>query len=157
MQSSPRLNALSASGVIEQDAPVKAHVQTRIAARPGRVWALLVDAASWPSWYPDIESVEAPTPLAMGSRFTWKSGSTSIHSEVHLFEPEHRLSWTGTAFPARAVHVWMLEPTPGGGTLVTVDESMEGPLLTWLYPSAKLEDADADWLAALKRAAEQKP
>lgn len=157
MRSTARLDALSAAGAIEQDAPVKAHVQVQISAPPARVWGLLVDAAAWPNWYPDIESVEAPASLSMGAHFTWKSGSTSIHSVVHLFEPQRRLSWTGTAFPARAVHVWELEPTPGGGTLVTVDESMEGPLLNWLYPSAKLADADADWLAALKRAAEQKP
>lgn len=157
MRSTARLDALSAAGAIQQDAPIKAHVQVQISAPPEKVWALLIDAASWPSWYPDIENVETPTSLAIGTRFTWKSGSTSIHSEVHLFEPQHRLSWTGTAFPARAVHVWELEPTPGGGTLVTVNESMEGPLMKWLYPSAKLAEANADWLAALKHAAEQKP
>jgi uncharacterized protein YndB with AHSA1/START domain len=157
MRSTTRLDALSAAGTIQQDAPVKAHVQIQISAPPDRVWALLIDAASWPNWYSDIESVEAPAALATGTRFTWKSGSTTVRSEVHLFEPEHCLSWTGMAFPAKAVHVWELEATPGGGTLVTVNESMEGPLLKWLYPSTKLAEADMDWLAALKHAAEQKP
>jgi len=129
----------------------------QISAPPQKVWALLIDAPSWPIWYPQIEHVETPTSLAIGTRFTWKSGGATIHSEVHLFEPQHRLSWTGTAFPAKAVHVWELESTPSGGTIVTVDESMDGPLMKRLYPSDKLAKADTDWLAALKRAAEQKP
>jgi len=155
--SSRQLQALSAVGAIQQDASVKASVTMQIAAPPAKVWELLIDAPSWPSWCPQIESVKAPGPLAIGTRFIWKSGGMTIHSEVHLLEPDRRLSWTGTASPARAIHVWELKATPDGGTLVTVKESMTGPLMTWLYSSDKLAASETNWLTALKQAAEKKP
>jgi hypothetical protein len=76
---------------------------------------------------------------------------------VQLFEPERRLSWTGTALTAKAVHVWELKPEPGNQTLLTMKESMDGPWMAKIYPSEKLTEADNEWLLALKRAAEQKP
>jgi uncharacterized protein YndB with AHSA1/START domain len=151
------LQALSAVGAIQQDAPVKATVQMQIAVPPTKVWDLLIDAPSWPSWCPPIESVKAPGALTIGTRFTWRSGGTTIHSEVHLLEPDRRLSWTGTAFSARAIHVWELKATPDGGTLVTVKESMNGPLMKLLYSSDKLAASETGWLTALKQAAEKKP
>ena len=155
--SSRQLQALSAVGAIQQDAPVKATVTMQIAAPPAKVWELLIDAPAWPNWCPQIESVHAPGELEMGTQFIWKSGGTAIRSEVHLLEPDRRLSWTGMASPARAIHVWELKATPDGGTLVTVKESMNGPLMTWLYSSDKLAASETLWLTALKQAAEKNP
>ena len=52
--SSRQLQALSAVGAIQQDAPVKARMEMQIAAPPAKVWDLLVDAPNWPSWCPQI-------------------------------------------------------------------------------------------------------
>jgi uncharacterized protein YndB with AHSA1/START domain len=116
------MDALSAAGKTEQNAPVRAEVEIHIAAPPAKVWGLLIDAPAWPTWCPQIQRVETPGELEIGKRFTWKSGGSTIHSEVHLFVPQHRLSWTGTTFPARAVHVWNLEAAADGGTTVGVAE-----------------------------------
>jgi uncharacterized protein YndB with AHSA1/START domain len=112
------LNRLAASGSIHDNAPVTTHLQIQIAAPPAKVWALLVDAPSWPKWQKQIESVTAAGPLRSGTQFSWRTGGNKIHSQVQLFEPEHRLSWTGTALTAKAVHVWELEPEPGNQTLL---------------------------------------
>ena len=152
--SGARLSDLSAKGGIDQGAPVVAHVQVEIASSPGRVWGLLVNAPAWPKWQSGIDSVEAPGVLTMGTRFGWKAGGIEIHSEVHLCEPERRLSWTGTALTATAVHVWELVPEADGRTLVKVSESMDGPLMARLYPSEKLRETDLAWLMDLKREAE---
>jgi uncharacterized protein YndB with AHSA1/START domain len=151
-----QLNQLAAAGAIHETAPVTAHVQILIAAPPAKVWGLLVDAPSWPKWQTSLESVTAPGPLASGIRFTWKTGGTTIHSQVQLFDPERRLSWTGTAMTAKAVHVWELTPQGNAQTLVTVKESMDGPLMAKMFPSEKLAETDNAWLAALKLAAEAK-
>jgi hypothetical protein len=42
-----------------------------------------------------------------------------------------------------------------GGTRVSVVESMDGPLLSWLYPQAKLDAAVTGWLADLKAESER--
>jgi uncharacterized protein YndB with AHSA1/START domain len=151
-----KLNQLSASGSIHQDAPVTAHVSIQIAAPASRVWTLLTDAPSWPSWASQIDSVGSSGPLTNGKTFIWKSGGMTIHSQVHLFDPERRLSWTGTAMSAKAVHVWELTPEPNGATKVTVDESMDGFMMSALYSSEKLVESDKGWLLALKQAAEKK-
>ena len=150
------LNKLAASGSIHKGAPVIAHVQTYIAASPERVWELLIDAPSWSTWASQIESVNSSGPLTNGSSFTWNSGGTTIHSQVQVFEPERRLSWTGRALTATAVRVWELSPGPSGGTTVTVNESMDGPLMSLFYSAAKLAEAERAWLSALKQAAEGK-
>ena len=151
------LKNIAAAGSINQRAPVTTHLEIIIAASPTRVWNLLIDAPSWPKWAPQIESVSAPGPLMDGTSFTWKTGDSNIHSQVQLVEPLHRLSWTGTAFTAKAIHVWELAPQPNGGTKVTVNESMDGPLMKILFSSTELTEADSDWLTSLKREAEQKP
>jgi uncharacterized protein YndB with AHSA1/START domain len=149
------LNRLAAAGSIHEDAPVTTHLQIQIAAPPAKVWALLIDAPSWPKWQKPIESVTAAGPLENGMRFSWRTGGTNIHSQVELFEPERRLSWTGTAMTAKAVRVWELKPEPRNRTLLTMKESMDGLLMAKLYSSQKLGDAGNEWLLALKRAAEQ--
>jgi len=149
------LNRLAETGSIHEEAPVTTHLQIQIAAPPAKVWALLIDAPSWPKWQKPIESVTASGPLGDGMRFFWRTGGTNIRSQVQLFEPEHRLSWTGTAMTAKAVHVWELKPEPGNRTLVTMKESMDGPLMAKIYSSKELSEAGNEWLLALKQAAEQ--
>ncbi|HLK33469.1 MAG TPA: SRPBCC family protein [Terriglobales bacterium] len=148
------LNGMAASGSIDAKAPVTARLELQIAAPPSKVWALLVDAPSWPKWQKQIESVTAEGPLRSGMRFSWKTGGTSIHSQVQLFDPERRLAWTGTALTAKAIHVWQLKLEPGNRTLVTVEESMDGLLMAQIFPSNQLAESEKEWALALKRAAE---
>jgi uncharacterized protein YndB with AHSA1/START domain len=149
------LNRLAGLGSIHEDAPVTTHLQIQIAAPPAKVWGLLVDAPTWPKWQQKIESVEAAGPLKNGMSFSWRTVGTNIRSRVQLFEPERRLSWTGTAMTAKAIHVWELKPEPGNHTLVTMKESMDGLLMANIYSSQELGEAGNDWLLALKRAAER--
>jgi uncharacterized protein YndB with AHSA1/START domain len=148
------LNQLAASGSIQEDAPVKTYLQVEIDAPAAKVWTLLTDAGSWPKWQPAIESVTVTGPLASGTRFSWKIGGTNIHSQVQLYEPEHRLGWTGTAMVTKAAHIWELKGESPDRTLVTMKESMDGPWMAKIYPSAKLTEAGRSWLVALKQAAE---
>jgi uncharacterized protein YndB with AHSA1/START domain len=89
------LNRLAASGSIHDSAPVRTHLHIQIAAPPAKLWALLVDAPSWPKWQKQIECVTAAGPLRSGTQFSWRTGGTKIHSQVQLFEPEHPLSSEG--------------------------------------------------------------
>jgi hypothetical protein len=117
----------------------------------------MIDAPSGPKWQKPIENVTAAGRLENGMRFSWGTGSTNIRSQVQLFEPERRRRWTGTAMTAKAVHVWELKPESGNQTLLTMKESMDGPLMAKLYSSQALGEAGNEWLLALKRAAEQGP
>jgi hypothetical protein len=65
------------------------------------------------------------------------------------------LAWTGTAYKARAIHVWNLQPLPDGGTLVKTIESMDGFMLRLFYSPTILRSRSVLWLDALKHKAEQ--
>jgi hypothetical protein len=119
-----------------------------VPADPERVLDLLTDVAAWPSWQPDVSSVEVDGPLAFGSVFRWRSG-VAITSTVTVLEPA-RLVWTGRAIGTRAVHGWTLESV-AGGTLVRTEESMSGwlPRLMRRSMQRTLEKGVASTLDAL--------
>ncbi|RXS97076.1 hypothetical protein [Silvibacterium dinghuense] len=58
---------------------------------------------------------------------------------------------------AKAVHLWELRPTANGGTVVIVQESLEGPLVARFVSSSQLTNTDLAWLKALKTRAESHP
>jgi hypothetical protein len=151
------LNRLADSGEIDRAAPVRTSVQIEIRQTPEKIWALIVNAPMWPSWQREIEEVSPGKRLQSGSHFDWKTGGSTIHSQVKLFEVNRRLAWTGTVFTAKAVHVWRLVPESNGQTLVVVTESLDGPLMSALFSSKELSRADSLWLSDLKKAAEINP
>jgi hypothetical protein len=145
---------LARSGRIRDDAPVKASLQLTIHAPVEKVWALLTDVNHWPKWQPDISQAAMKGPLQSGTDFSWTIGGTSIHSRIAVVQPSAQFGWTGKAFGARAIHIWKLSRLPDRQTMVTVEESMTGFLLTVFYSSKKLQKSDQRWLDRLKLAAE---
>lgn len=126
-----------------------------IHSSPEKVWGLLSGIGDWPKWLANVSKMEVNGAVAPGTVFVWKNGSTKITSRLALVEPERRISWTGTAMGAHAVHVWTLEATPDGGTLVKTMESMDGFLLKRFYSSEELEESLKVWVGALKKKAEE--
>ncbi len=150
-----RIETLAATGRIQENAPVKASSRIAIHASPEKVWDLLTDVDNWPKWQSTITAAKINGPVAVGTTFTWNSGGTKIVSRIALVQPNTQLVWTGTAYKARAIHVWSLEPSPDGGTIVKTTESMDGFLLTVFYSSKDLAGSHKLWLDALKHKAEE--
>lgn len=140
---------------INSTAPVTAQHQITINTSSAIVWQLLTDIDQWSVWNPAISHSQLQGALKPGSTFRWKSGGTTILSTLQEVEPLQRLSWTGRAIGARAIHVWVLEPQ-AEAVLVRTEESFEG----WLVRLAKgmmqsmLDTTLQGWLDQLKRAAE---
>jgi uncharacterized protein YndB with AHSA1/START domain len=125
-----------------------------IAAPPDAVWEVLVDVDAWPEWNPDVKSASLDGAFANGSRFTWKSGPSTITSTIERADRPEVAGWRGTTLGARAIHVWRLEPTDGG-TRVSTRESMSG-LVPRLFSGSmrrKLEASLDTWLAEMAAAA----
>lgn len=135
--------------------PLTATRSLFIEAPSESIWTIHADIARWSRWQSGISSTEVVEPLGIGSRFGWKSGGLTISSTIRVWEPDRKMSWTGTALGTRANHSWLLEPQMGG-TLVTAEESMEGWLvnvLRCLTPSFLDRSLDL-WLRNLRFAAE---
>jgi uncharacterized protein YndB with AHSA1/START domain len=136
---------------IDHDAPVVQTEEITINAKPEVVWDVLTDIEKWSKWNEKIKHSTINEEADIGVSFTWKTNGSKIRSQIHTFERNKTLGWTGKAFGAKAIHNWYLEPTKNG-TRVLVNESMGG----WLVRLFKrkvtntVEEDMAYWLEQLK-------
>ena len=142
---------------INKTAPVQCATNIFIQAKPELVWNILTHIMAWPQWQTDISQVQIQNPIEPGTDFKWKTGGARINSTLHTVTPLRELGWTGKTFGLFAVHNWRLE-AQDGGTLLKVEESMEGVLAQWFKKSfnRNLEKGMAFWLNSLKTACENK-
>jgi uncharacterized protein YndB with AHSA1/START domain len=109
--------------------PIHVRNELAISASPEAVWARLIRAQVWPSWYPNARRVrflQGPPPdLALGTRFRWRTFGISIESTVEEFVPNERLAWNAVGMGVRAYHAWLIEPRPGGCWVLT-EETQRG-------------------------------
>ncbi|WP_419727926.1 SRPBCC family protein [Lichenicola sp.] len=137
-------------GEIDDHAPIRATASVVIDATPSDVWGVLADVRSWPAWQHDIRATTIGRAPAVGVKFRWSISGGTIRSRFTVFDPAHRLAWSGSLFVFHAVHVWILRTQPDGETRVETRESLSGWPIGWLYSSADLLEANRRWLAALK-------
>ena len=110
-------------------APVHVRNDIDIAAPCERVWAWLIRAPLWPSWYDNSANVRfldgTPPDLAAGTRFRWRTFGVAIESVVREFVPPYRIAWDAKGIGVDAYHAWLLEPS-AGGCHVTTEETQYG-------------------------------
>ncbi|MCB9163149.1 MAG: SRPBCC family protein [Flavobacteriales bacterium] len=96
-------------------------------------------------------------PAEEGSTFRWKAGGLRFTSRIHTAEAMTRFGWTGRTIGASAIHNWRFEPRDGG-TLVQVEESLQGFFPTLFRPTfqRQLEAGIRTNLEELKQAVEKR-
>jgi len=141
---------------INRKAPVQTVQRITIHASPESVYAIISDVNHWPNWHTDVQSPSLQGPFKKGNSFDWKSNGLTIHSTIHTARPNDKLGWSGTAFGAFAIHNWTFTPDHGN-TIVTVEESMEGWLVSLFKNKFQhgLEVSLQVWLGNLKAQAEK--
>ena len=136
---------------IDQEAPVVQMKEITINAEPDVIWDVLTNIEEWSNWNEKIKHPTINEEAGIGVSFTWKTNGSKIRSQIHTFDSNKTLGWTGKTFGAKAIHNWYLEPT-NNGTKVIVKESMGG----WLVRLFKrkvtntIEEDMAWWLEQLK-------
>ena len=76
------------------------HNAVHIDASCERVWSHIIDAAKWPSWYPnskDVTMLSGGDKLAQGAVFRWSTFGLPLESKVNEFAPYSRVGWYGYA------------------------------------------------------------
>jgi hypothetical protein len=109
---------------------VHAHNELEMPAPPEAVWAWLVRADLWPTWYSNSKGVvieDGGRKLGPGVKFRWKTFGTSLTSTVEEFVPNERLGWTARAMGVDVYHAWLINRTPTG-CLVVTEENQNGLL-----------------------------
>lgn len=140
-------------------APVSVSNQIDISAPPDRVWACLIRAQSWPSWYRNSKRVRflrgTLPDLALGTRFHWWTFKVPITSEVREFVPYERLAWDAEGLGVRAYHAWLITPTPNGCHVLT-EETQHGwaAQLSAFFRPNQMYKGHQMWLEGLRERAE---
>jgi uncharacterized protein YndB with AHSA1/START domain len=142
---------------INRNAPATARGELQIAADPHTVFGVLSAIDQWPSWNPDIKSVELQGPVQPGTVFRWKSGPSSLTSALEVVDPPNEIAWTGTTMGIKAVHVFRFQANDSG-TLARSEESWEGLIASLLkgYSRKSLDKAIRSVLSHLKVEAERR-
>ena len=142
---------------VNEQAPVVGKGEIEIAAAPEVVWDVLTTIDRWPSWNPQVKSMDMQGGLAEGTQFRWKAGPGTITSTIRRVEAPRLIAWTGKTFSINAIHEYRLEPRDGK-TSVRTEESYEG-LIARLFrgPLQKtLDEALEEGLGHLKAEAERR-
>src|ERR1700723_3858151 len=84
-------------GLEPRNVDVFVHNEGWIDAPPDVVWANLIDATEWPTWYSNSAGVRidgGQPRLAQGVAFDWKTFGFPIRSTVDVFEPNREIGWS---------------------------------------------------------------
>lgn len=131
-------------------------VTREIHAPPERVWALLTDAARFPSWNTTVSSITGP--IALGTKLAIQvpvAPGRTFTPKVTAFDLNRRMEWSdGMAPMFRGVRTFTLTPT-ATGTRFEMTETFSGILLPMIKGSLPDFRPVFDTYAAdLSRAAE---
>jgi uncharacterized protein YndB with AHSA1/START domain len=146
-------------GFHPEQADLFAHNEIVVHASCEKIFANIVDAQVWPSWYPNSHNVKllnSPDGKLHGeTRFSWDTFGVHIESRVHEFVPNSRIGWFGDGTGMNAYHTFLLLETDEGCHIVT-EEVVKGPGAVEFrekQPNVMHEGHDL-WLRSLKQRSE---
>jgi uncharacterized protein YndB with AHSA1/START domain len=137
------------------DFPVHAKNQLSMTVSPESVWAWLIRAQLWPTWYPNSSNIcflsGKPPDLSLGTRFRWKTFGVTVQSTVLEFVPYERLAWDAHGNGLEAYHAWLIQKTDQGYQ-VTTEEIQRGWLarLARALMPKRMEQQHQIWLEGLR-------
>jgi uncharacterized protein YndB with AHSA1/START domain len=146
-------------GLEPRNVDVFVHNEGWINAPAEVVWANLIDAAQWPTWYSNSANVriaDGREKLAQGASFQWTTFGFPIESTVDTFEPSREIGWTVNTPAFRVHHAWVLVPERGGTRVITEEaqKGAEAVKFRLEQPNAMYDGHDW-WLSALKSRSER--
>jgi hypothetical protein len=149
----------------DEFSPVRSpiHVRNQLAmVAPARtVWAWLIRAREWPSWYSNSKTVRIEgggADLTLGTTFRWRTFGVALVSRVEEFIPLERLAWNARGLGVCAYHAWLIVPNASGCTVVT-EETQRGLVSRAgkLFMPGRMERFHQMWLEELEKKARQGP
>lgn len=134
---------------IDDRSPVTSTANIAVDAPADQVWAVLSDLSGWHAWHSRFHVLELGD-VKPDATMRWRLGQARIRSTFAVVNPGRELTWTGRVLGYKAVDQHLLRPLDADRTLVTISESLSGPLVSLLFRPAALRAAHERWLADLK-------
>jgi len=112
-----------------KNCPIHVRNELEVDGAQEHVWAWLIRATLWPTWYANAANVkilnsEGPD-LEKNSRFRWKTMGAAVNCKVVEYIPNERIAWSGRAYGIDVYHAWALMPSKGGCRVLT-EETQRG-------------------------------
>ena len=131
-------------------------IRCLIQAPASRVWALLTDAARFPSWNSTVSRLEGQ--IRAGERLAIQvpmAPKRTFRPRVTTFEAPRQMVWSEGNLMFRGVRTFSLAPAADGGTEFEMSEVLSGLMLPMIRGSLPdFGPAFETYAADLKRAAE---
>lgn len=135
-----------------------------IKAAPSKVWGILTDFASMPTWNPFIKAISGSA--APGARLSVTieppgQSAMTFSPTVVVATPDRELRWVGTVvgrWMFAGEHYFLLDPTAEGATRLTHGERFTGLLAPIIMRGRTLAATEQGFVAmneALKRQSER--
>jgi uncharacterized protein YndB with AHSA1/START domain len=127
-----------------------------------KIWSHIVDATTWPSWYPNSKNVQitgGASKLGSGTVLHWQTFGIDLESRVNEFVPYTRIGWYGYAPGAEPTfyHTWYLKPQSGACMVITDEVGKGGDAKKLRQTDEGLMHRGHDlWLATLRWVSENK-
>ena len=142
-------------------ASVHVRNQLEMSAPSEMVWAWLIRAELWPTWYLNSKRViiDGGGPdLHSESRFRWTTFGLRLESKVEEFVTGERLAWTARAAGIDVYHAWLIEKRQSGCYVLT-EETQNGWLarLNGTLRPREMSKQHQNWLESLQRKAAEGP
>ena len=134
-----------------------------ISAEAEVIWAWLVRAELWPTWYASSSAVRvlshAGPDLDQHATFRWKTFGLRITCRVSEFKAPYRLAWQARGIGVTAWHAWLLTPVASGRTHVLTEEVQHGWMsrLGRMFTPGQMHRQHQLWLENLSRQARNCP
>jgi short-subunit dehydrogenase/uncharacterized membrane protein len=140
--------------------PIEVRNEIVIPAPAERVWDLLVNVETWPSWYRACRwvRVESIDKAARPASFWWKAHPVTLHSTVVATDRPHTFAIVADGTGVHADRTFTVRPTPDGLSTVVVSHETQVGLLPWLgrvFLARRLYAANQTMFEDLARAAGQ--
>ncbi len=142
------------------EAQVFARNELVIPAAPAVIWAWLLRARLWPTWYANSSDFhflsQAGPDLQDQTIFRWKTFGLQVTCKVLEFDAPYRLAWDAQRMGVAAWHAWLLTPLADGSTHVLTEEVQHGWLarLGKVFTPGRMHSQHQLWLEGLSHQAQ---
>ena len=109
---------------------LECRVEVGIQSAPGRIWALLTDAASFPRWNSTVTRIEGEIRDGQRIRIHVPGTERTFTPTISSVVPGARMTWTGGFAPLfKGVRTFVLTQQAGGATTFVMQERFSGLML----------------------------
>ncbi len=145
-----RLKSLALSGKVNQNASVRDGQSVLVNAPIDAVWALIADPTQWPRQSSHIKNIKS-SDILVDCPFEWRVDGKLFHASFQLVDPPKLLSWISQSGFIKTIHVLSLERVSERQTVVTIDQSLQGPILPLGGNHTQMNHQILDWLAGIQQ------